>query len=123
MALALMKLASFAEPHIIYDTVMIINPYTGKTEPREQWESQQYDVKAMYVSAVKNWLKINPNIIALISQPQYKSAYFDFWKDFQEMAIQTFEFAGEGYSITPEPDEGDLVEVPEDDWTEYSFLD
>jgi len=125
MAQALMKLASFADPHIIYDTVTAVNQFTGKPELLQIWESQQFDHKAMYISAVKNWIKINPEIIALITQPQYKSAYFDFWKDFQQMAINSFEFDGTGFShsITGESPEDEEVLVPEDDFNDYSFLD
>lgn len=123
MAQALMKLASYADPK----PILIENhPHPGPDGTTifiDIWDQSSYDVRAMYVSAVKNWLKINPNIIALVSQPQYKSAFMDFWLDFQALAIQTFEFDGEGIVLRPEPDEGESVEVPEDDWSEYSFLD
>jgi len=126
MAQALIKLCSFADPKPLMLEIPVsrLGP-DGKEiplAPKYEWSYGEYDVKAQYVSAVKNWLKVNPNIIALVSQPQYKSAYFDFWKDFQDLAIQTLEFEGEGYSITPELDE-EVVEPPEEGWTEYSFLD
>lgn len=127
MALALMKLASYADPKPLMVSIPVsrMGP-DGSDIPlhdKLEWVPGEYDVKAMYVSAVRNWISINPDIIALVTQPQYKSAYSDFWKDFQKMAIENFEFSSEAYSITAEPDEGYLVDVPEDDFTEYAFLD
>lgn len=120
MAAALIKLCSYADPK----PIIIMNHPTrrdGQDVFEDVW-NYEYDVKAQYVSAVKNWIKINPNIIALVTQPQYKSAYFDFWQDFQSLAIQTLAFEGEGYSITPELDEEE-VEPPFEDFLEYGFLD
>lgn len=129
MAQALIKLCSYADPKPILLSIPCSKVGLDGKEialaPRLEW-NYDYDAKAQYVSAVKNWLKVNPNIIALVTQPQYKSAYFDFWQDFQAIAVESamygFEEAGEGYSITPEPDE-EVVEAPIDDFGEYAFLD
>lgn len=129
MAQALIKLCSYADPKPILLSIpcsrMGLDGKEIALEPRLEW-NYEYDAKAQYVSAVKNWLKVNPNIIALVTQPQYKSAYFDFWQDFQAIAVEVAlhgpEEDGEGYSITPEPDE-EIVEPPYEDFSEYSFLD
>jgi len=125
MAQALIKLCSYADPKPLMLEIPVsrIGP-DGKEIPlhtKLEWSYGEYDVKAQYVSAVKNWIKVNPNIIALVTQPQYKSAYYDFWLDFQDLAIQSLSFESEGIVLRPEPDEEDLI--PEDDFTEYSFLD
>lgn len=132
MAQALMKLASYAYPYPVLDAVPVLNEKTGKTELLQEWNGE-YDAKIMYKYAVQTWIKINPNIIALITQPQYKSTFYDFWKDFMYMAIETFEFEDESnseHSITRGVyyDEDlkeflDVVEPPEEDFSEYSFLD
>jgi len=124
MAQALMKLASFADPVIVYDTVPVVNPLTGTTEHQQLWESRTYDHKAMYLTAVRNWIKINPDIIALVTQPQYKSAYYDFWKEFQQMAIESFEFDApcSDHSITGGADD-EIVEPPYEDFSEYAFAE
>lgn len=122
MAQALMKLASFADPKPIFESMPVI--HEGKTiDFRQEW-TYDYDHKAMYVSAVRNWIKINPDIIALVTQPQYKSAYYDFWKEFQQMAIDSLEFDGPSsdHSITGGADD-EIVEPPYEDFTEYAFAE
>jgi len=129
MAAALIKLCSYADPKPIIRTIPIEIEDTLRGKPmatyREEWVPGEYDSRAMYVSAVKNWLKINPDIVALVTQPQYKSAFMDFWQDFQAIAVELALHGpeeSEGYSITPELDE-EVVEPPEDDWNEYAFRD
>lgn len=129
MAQALIKLCSYADPK----PIMLEIPQSrvgldGKEialASKYEW-NYEYDSRAQYISAVKNWLKVNPNIIALVTQPQYKSAYFDFWQDFQALAVETALHGPEGldsaYSITAESAE-EFVEPEEEDFSEYSFLD
>lgn len=127
MAQALIKLCSYADPKPVLLSIPCSRTGPDGKEiplaPRLEW-NYEYDAKAQYVSAVKNWLKINPNIIALVTQPQYKSAYSDFWQDFQAIAVEIALHGpeSEGYSITPEPDE-EIVEPPFEDFAEYSFCD
>lgn len=128
MAQALMKLSSYADPYPIIESVPVADATTGKpTDFRREW-NHQFDHKAMYISAVKNWISINPEIIALVTQPQYKSAFFDFWKDFQKMAIESLDFdAHPAHSITGGTDErseeGEVVVQPPEDFNEYAFVD
>lgn len=118
MAQALIKLVSFAEPRPIMTQITIDNG----NDYRYEW-NYEYDVKEMYKSAVRNWISVNPDIIALVTQPQYKSAFFDFWQDFNKMAVAHFDEPVCSHSITGADIDGELVEIPEDDFSEYSFID